>query len=334
MPDLSKTLEAVGSLLRIQSTATKSRQRLEERLAKAESNYSMSITKIEKLEDSLREKEKEIGRLENTMLRERAILKEGHSKKKTEDIVKEKGKAVKQMADKQFEHEIKKKDLEIAKLKDTLKKSAMMAKDRIETDVKWSKYEINNFYNGLENDFNMLDSKKTEVYRGHLEESTLLREIAMQFYSDLKSTILDMFPRVEINSHLAWSILNKPMILVKDSVLKCHRELIQVLRTNRLGSGGGENIEHKEMARYTDVHFEEESLPQTKWQKHDHSSVPKGPHLLQPSDKNRWAIPEKKRHFYTKSELNSDFLVSGVDSPSPPNDSRLRSSSDINIVHL
>lgn len=339
LTDLNTTLDAVSKLLRIQTNASKTRQRLEERLAKAESNYSMSLTKIEKLEDSIREKEKTIGKLENSMHRERAMLKDEHLKKRTEEVAKEKGKAVKQLADKQYEHEIKKKDLEIAKLKDTLKKSAMSSKDKIEADAKWSKYEINNFYNGLESDFNMLDSKKTEIYRSHVEESTLLREIVMQFYSDLKDTLLDLFPRVEINSHLAWSILNKPMKIVKDSVLKCHKDLIHILRGSRNSNPPPVDRweDKKEVNRYPEIQIEEHKvMSHGKWQKPDRAPLPKSPanRIESAPEVNRWAHPEPKRHFHTRSELLKDFQISGIDSPSPTNEnSRLRSSSDIQMFH-
>lgn len=345
LSDLSKTFDAVTSLLRLQSTAVKTRQRLEDRVAKAESNYAMSLTKIESLQDAVRDKEKTIGRLENCMHRERNLMKEGVGKKKTEEVNKEKFKNAKMMADKQFEHEIKKKDVEIAKLKDALRKSAMSFKDKIDSEAKWSKYEVNNFYNGLETDFNMLDSKKTEIYRSQVEESTLLREVAMQFYTDLKETVMELFPKVEVHSHLAWSILNKPMVLVKDTVLKCHKDLVNILKNSRRGLQPKVTVERfeerRDHQRYPDLKVIEETEPsQGRWGKPERPPLSKNQlsqshvRVSNVAEVNRWEDTDKKKHLSNKSDLRNDFMISGIDSPPHSIEhSRYRTSGDLNIIN-
>lgn len=86
-----------------------------------------------------------------------------------------------------FEHEIKKKDSEIAKLKDTLKKSNIVHKDKAECASKFSRFELNNFYDGLEKDFNILDAKKSELYRSMVEEATDMRKCIMSIVDDIDS---------------------------------------------------------------------------------------------------------------------------------------------------
>lgn len=122
-----------------------------------------------------------------------------------------------------FEHEIKKKDAEIAKLKDTLKKSATIHKDKAECTTKYSRFELNNFYDGLEKDFNILDAKKSELYRNMVDEGTEMRQTIMMLINEVETLAKSVtrspsgVPKdalVAVN----WQTINKPFSLVKDEV--------------------------------------------------------------------------------------------------------------------
>lgn len=214
---------------------------MQERLAKAESNYKMSLTKIENLEDSLKVKDKKIGEIENQLHRELAVMKQEKSKKRADEIAKEKGKSNKGAADKQYEIELKKKDLEIFKLKEALKRSSGSGKEKAEADQRWLKFEVNNFYDGLENDFNLLDGKKSEVYRNLGEEAAELRNLIMNFYSGAKSAIRSAFSGVVFSHSLTWPLLNKPIAFSHRQIEVCYEELIDVITKGKPRSHSGGN---------------------------------------------------------------------------------------------
>lgn len=86
-----------------------------------------------------------------------------------------------------FANELRKKDKEIHKLKELLKKSSLMHKDKIESYTKMSRFEINNFYDGMEDEFNILDQKKNSVFDGLMVENKSLRQVLMTAYGELQS---------------------------------------------------------------------------------------------------------------------------------------------------
>lgn len=309
-----------------------------DRLAKAESNYEMSLTKIEKLTDELQAKDKRIGEIENSMHRELALARERGRKGKAEEAAKDKNKVVRGATDKQFEAEIKKKDLEIAKLKDALKRSTGTQRDKSEADAKWSKFEVNSFYNGLENDFNMLDSKKSEIYRGHTEEASELRTIIMEFYTELRTAIKEIVPGCSFDSNLSWSLLSKPMTFAKSGVMNCCRDLIQQLRRSRIGLAPSESAWQKDKAtelyRLSEIPAKvdaPEMHPKpSKWQVEKAASHYRNPsaRLLNDAENSSNSPGEKSRHFYRRSDIHSALVVTDIDdSPAnSKNDSYLRHS--------
>lgn len=72
--------------------------------------------------------------------------------------------------------------MEIAKLKDMIKKGALMHKDTVESYAQMTRFEINNFYDGMEQEFNILDQKKNTVFDSIIYENRSLRKILPEFY--------------------------------------------------------------------------------------------------------------------------------------------------------
>ena len=331
LPDLDVTFDAIASLLKLYNNSHKQRSRMTDRLAKAESNYEISITKIEKLTDELQAKDKKIGEIENSMHRELAIAKERGRKGRTEEIAKEKSRVAKGATEKHFEAEIKKKDIEIAKLKDALKRSALTQRDKSDAESKWSKFEVNSFYNGLENDFNMLDTKKSEIYRGHAEESSDLRHIVMDLYNELRDAVKEVVPGSTFNSTLTWSLLNKPMTFAKDNVMACCRDLILQLRASKIGYSANESAWQKDkvqdLYRLSDIPSKvdvSDKAPTSKWhvdsKNRQHYRNPSA-RLLNESERFPYSPSEKPKHFYRRSDIHSALVVTDIDdSPADSND--------------
>jgi len=232
--DLLLTFEAISELLRLNTQHSKVRSRLQDRVAKAESDLKISLTKVERLEDSIKDRDRKLGEMENNLHRVKGEAKAGGAKKKEEEVENYKSKAAKGIAGNLLDHEIKKKDIEIAKLKDALKKSSLLHKDKIDQSTKFSRFELNNFYDGLEKDFNLLDSKKAEIYKGLIEESTVLRTITMNVYEQ----VLGLVGRLRgkdatgdglVPCRLTWTIINRPLVYSKEDVVLCFHQLLTEL---------------------------------------------------------------------------------------------------------
>lgn len=217
-------LEVITELLRLRTGDAKARNKLKDRLAKAESDVSLLTSKIERMQDTLIDKEKKIGELENTIYTTNSAAKKMVTKTKAEVVEKQKIKANKDTSSNLYEHELKKKDLEISKLKDTLKKSSLLHRDRIDSVTKYSRFELNNFYDGIEKDFNILDSKKTEIYKNMIDECNEMRIFIMDVYSDLLKTIktaastIKRHMNINIPNTLNTTSLNKPFAYCKDDI--------------------------------------------------------------------------------------------------------------------
>jgi DNA repair exonuclease SbcCD ATPase subunit len=220
IPELLSIVDTIAELLKMRASDMKARSKLQERLAKAESDVSMVRKKTERLEDALKEKEKKIGELENAIHASNSHAKKALTKSKAEGFEKEKLKANKNMVSSLFDHELKKKDIEIAKLKDALKKSSLLHKDRIDTATKYSRFELNNFYDGIEKDFNILDSKKTEIYRNMIDECNEFRSFLVELYTSLINTVKASRrgSQADIQHTLNPNSLNKPFIHCREDV--------------------------------------------------------------------------------------------------------------------
>ena len=220
VPDLLALLDTISDLLKGRTADLKGRSKLQERLAKAESDVLLLRKKAERLEDALKEKEKKIGELENTLHTTNSHAKKAITKIKAEGFEKEKLKANKNLASTLYEHELKKKDIEISKLKDALKKSSLLHKDRIDTATKYSRFELNNFYDGIEKDFNILDSKKTEIYKNMIDECNEFRSFLVELYTSLINTVKSSRKgsQADILHTLNPASLNKPFIHCREDV--------------------------------------------------------------------------------------------------------------------
>lgn len=84
--DLNSTFDAMTELLRLHSTSAKTRGKLQDRVAKAESDLKITLKKLERLEDRLKSKDKKIGEVENQMHRMKGESKTTVVKKKEEDV--------------------------------------------------------------------------------------------------------------------------------------------------------------------------------------------------------------------------------------------------------
>jgi hypothetical protein len=270
LADVSKAMEAVTQVLKLYQSLANSKSKLQDRLGKTENDYKNLSKKYERAEEKLLEKDKKIGEIENNLLKIKDQNKQGGVKKgiagygsqnsyqqnlqnqpissgqySTDD---QKAKLKNQAAG-LFEHEIKKKDLEIFKLKDAVKKSIILQKDRIEITAgsKFNRFEVNNFYDGLEKDFNLLDSRKSVVYKMMADEGSDLRELVMMTFDDLanishhlvnnKDTSVRALtnpahsrqPQVP-TSRLSWEVLNQPLSIGKLEVKRCITDKLNEVR--------------------------------------------------------------------------------------------------------
>lgn len=216
LPDLMKMVEVVQELLKSKQNEILFRNKTQERIAKLESDLKVSLKKVERLEDQVQDREKKLGELENQMSSTAGSLKSLPKKSKQE--IPEKGKVSKVHVGNLFEVEAKKKDLEIAKLKETLKKTSALHKDKIESQTKYSRFEINNFYEGIEKDYNIFDSKKTEIYKAMIDESGELRNFIFQLYSQVHILLQNSRLKSKPEHLLTWSMLNKPFAYVRDEI--------------------------------------------------------------------------------------------------------------------
>ena len=258
LQDVSKATESVTQVLKMYQTLGNTKSRLQERLGKAENDYKNICKKYERAEEKLLEKDKKIGEIENNLLKIRDMNKGPSIKKPTNPtgfcsnvIPTEDNKSkLKAQATLLFDHEIKKKDLEIYKLKDAVKRSIILQKDKAEVPAqsKFSRFEVNNFYDGLEKDFNLLDSRKSVVYKLMVDEGSDLRELVMLLFDDLVNISHHLIQHKDVSARallnnssirahspagvgkLTWETLNQPLSSVKLEVKRSIYERLNELR--------------------------------------------------------------------------------------------------------
>ena len=256
--DVAQATDAALQVLKLYGTAGHTRAKLQERLGKAENDCKNLAKKYERAEEKIREKDKKIGEIENNLLKIKDMNKSAAAIKKpgvvgpliSSAVVEDNSKTkLKAQGAGLFEHEIKKKDLEIYKLKDAVKRSIILQKDKVDINAgsKFSRFEVNNFYDGLEKDFNLLDSRKTIVYKLMVDEGSELREILMSMFDDLanishqlsnqkdvsiKALTSQLHVRQQLNpsSKLTWDTLNQPLHSVKAEVKRCITDRLNELR--------------------------------------------------------------------------------------------------------
>lgn len=255
--DISQATEATLQVLKLYGTAGQTRTKLQERLGKTENDYKNLAKKCERAEEKIREKDKKIGEIENNLLKIKDMNKSAATAKKpgvpgplvSGAVIEDQKTKIKTQGAGLFEHEIKKKDLEIYKLKDAVKRSIILQKDKVDINAgsKFSRFEVNNFYDGLEKDFNLLDSRKTIVYKLMVDESSELREILMSMFDDLANISHQLANQKDISikaltsqlqirqqqnpsSKLTWDTLNQPLHSVKAEVKRCISDRLNELR--------------------------------------------------------------------------------------------------------
>lgn len=64
-----------------------------------------------------------------------------------------------------------------------------MHKDKIESYTKMSRFEISNFYDGMEEEFNILDQSKNSVFDGLMTENKALRQVLMTAFGQFEGLI-------------------------------------------------------------------------------------------------------------------------------------------------
>ena len=197
----------------------------------------MQVGKVERLEELIKVKDKKIGEVENLLHKTKGETKTSVVRKKEDESESSKYKSIKTQATFMYEHEIKKKDAEIAKLKDTLKKSNLVHKDKAECASKFGRFELNNFYDGLEKDFNILDGKKSEIYRNMVEEATDMRRCIMSLVDDIDALAKSLGKAAGLQKRaagdgiqLSWQTLNKPFAVVKEEVRMIVLQLVNEIK--------------------------------------------------------------------------------------------------------
>jgi hypothetical protein len=270
LADVSKVADAVTQVLKLYQSLGNSKSKLQERLGKTENDYKNLSKKFERAEEKILEKDKKLGEIENNLLKIKDQNKQGGVKKGVSSYGSQNSHQqyvqnqpaglgqfgwddqktkLKSQAAGLYEHEIKKKDLEIFKLKDAVKKSIILQKDKIEISAgsKFNRFEVNNFYDGLEKDFNLLDSRKNVVYKMMVDEGSDLRDLVMMTFDDLANIShhlnnnKDASIRALTNSgnsrqpqtpisKLSWEILNQPLNAGKLEVKRCLTDKLNEVR--------------------------------------------------------------------------------------------------------
>lgn len=148
------------------------------------SDLNTSRSKVERLKSQINSLNKQIGRLENDLSTARGKIKSTRSKISNTKTEKERLKNSKKFSKKLFQNELRKKENEISKLKELLKKSSLMHRDKIESFTKHSRFEINNFYDGMEKEFNILDNKKGSIFERMARENNVMRKMFLSVYQE------------------------------------------------------------------------------------------------------------------------------------------------------
>lgn len=170
-------------LLRSKDNDMKVRGKQEERMAKINSDLKTYIKKCELKEKELLKKDKELGQLENKITMESSKLKDRTSQLNTRTNTNKVLDKTTNYSKSLLENETRKKDIEIKKLKDLVKKTNMLSKDKMEVaNNNLDQYDLRNFYDGQENDVNNIMSKDQMTINYLLEENHLIRDTTLKFY--------------------------------------------------------------------------------------------------------------------------------------------------------
>lgn len=161
----------------------KLRSKQEERVAKINSDLKTFQKKCELKDKELLNKDKELGKLENKISLESSKLKDktsqAYSKSSKNQLLEKTSNYSKSL----LENETRKKDIEIKKLKDLVKRTNMLSKDKMEViNNNMNHYDQRNFYDGAENDVNALMSKDQMTINYLLDENHLIRDTTLKFY--------------------------------------------------------------------------------------------------------------------------------------------------------
>lgn len=213
---VNKILDLILKLLKDKQKNSAWRKKNEEKYAKMKSDLNNSRSKVDRLKSQIKDLNKNIGRLENDLSVARGKIRNERSKITNTQTEKEKLKSRKIYSKKLFQHELRKKDNEIAKLKDLLKKSSLMHKDKIESYTRQSRFEINSFYDGTEKEFNILDSKKGGVIEKMVNENNSMRQMFMIIYSE--GVKVAQRYRLRVEETLSPQVLNKPFSSISKDV--------------------------------------------------------------------------------------------------------------------
>ena len=92
-----------------------------------------------------------------------------------------------------------------------------MHKDKIESFTKMSRFEINNFYDGMEKEFNILDSKKGGVLKRMSDENDSMRRTFLSLHTELKE-LAKKAHGSDLMTPLDESMLNKPFNYIEKDV--------------------------------------------------------------------------------------------------------------------
>ena len=215
--DILFTLELILKLLKAKQKNVDWRKKNEDKFAKLRSDLKNSRSKIERQNENIKDLKKKIGGLENQLSQTKSKLKTTKNKITNNRNEKKQLHSKKVFSKRLFEHDLRKKDKEIAKLKELMKKSSLMHKDKIESFTRMNRFEINNFYDGMEKEFNILDSRKGGVLKKMSDENDSMRRTFLKLYSELQG-LAKKAQGANLVTLLDQSMLNKPFNSIEKDV--------------------------------------------------------------------------------------------------------------------
>lgn len=207
-----------------------------EKSAKVKSDLNNARSRIEQLQDQLQRSKKRIGSLENEITMLNSKIKTNNTKISSKTKQKTIVEKHKNFAQNLFEHDLRKKDMEITRLKELLKKSSLMHKDKIEKFTKMNRYEINNFYDGIEKEFNILDSKKENAYNTLIEENQSVKNSLLEIY-ELLLEFVEKTTQMNCPRTLSAMSLKKPFKMIASDIEMSFLELINRIKMTKKAQG-------------------------------------------------------------------------------------------------
>jgi hypothetical protein len=176
----------------------------EQRFAKVSTDLKGAYKKIEIKEREILIKNKEIGKLEIRLETDQTKFKNQSHQLKKGSFDAQRVDSTRVYSKNLLEHETRKKDAEISKLRELIGKKGMTGRDKIEVSHNFARYELNNFYDSPQADCGSLMSKDQENMDFLVQENHLIRDTVLRFYG------------------IAWQTLQRhcggpyPMMLNKD----------------------------------------------------------------------------------------------------------------------